>query len=94
MNTKVISESDIQCLDVKPDTVVLIESRDRLDEGRGVQVWALRALPPFVAAEAPAQATDVFTYVVVVDDPDNTETQDRVRKACEARLRAYRPFPR
>lgn len=88
MGFQVIDEADIASLVIRPDTVVLVESRERAALGSGIEVWALRALPPFVLATNDAPVTVVHTYVVVVNDPDDASARDRVRTACHERVQA------
>ncbi len=88
MGFQVIDEADIASLEMKSDTVVLVESRDRAALGSGIEVWALRALPPFVSAATDVPVTVVHTYVVAVDDPEDASARERVRTACHERLKA------
>lgn len=87
MTTQVIEEVEIAELFIRHDTVVFLETREKAAEGRGIQVWSFRAIQRFQHREADAEVVPTQNYVVIVSDPEDEATQDRVRMAFYGRIR-------
>lgn len=75
----VIKEADIPTTDLKPFTQALLVRPGERDSG--VPVWAPNLMASFYSASAPAKVFVSRTLLVEVDDPDDQQTIDRVRKA-------------
>lgn len=85
----IIEEAEISTMEVRANVAVFVETRSRADNGTGIEVWALRVIPPFVSPDSPADATAETQIVVIVDDPNNKDTQQRIRNACHDRYRKF-----
>ena len=86
MAIKVIEESDISGIELLEETVVFVETRERAAEGSGVQVWSRYVLPPFGSEYMALEPPTRIEYIVIVEDPDDIETQRRVTDACRAHV--------
>ncbi|RQA03543.1 hypothetical protein IPC506_19565 [Pseudomonas aeruginosa] len=70
-----LSSTDVQCF----DDVLLVKNADDLS---GVAVFHARDIAKFYGATAEAEVTESKQLLVVVNDPDDPETAERVRVAC------------
>lgn len=60
--------------------------KDRVDDGNSIPVWAIDSKSPFFE-QLGARPIENWTDVLIdVEDPNSTETVDRLKRAIEARL--------
>lgn len=77
---KVITEGQLPTIEVwRFDDVLLVA--DENDQS-GVEVFHARKLAKLYGANAEAEIQEAKQLLVVVDNPDDPETIDRVRVAC------------
>ncbi|HBO2681616.1 hypothetical protein [Pseudomonas aeruginosa] len=77
---KVITEVELSSTDVwRFDDVLLVKNADDLS---GVAVFHARKIAKLYGATAEAEVTETKQLLVVVNDPDDPETAERVRAAC------------
>lgn len=70
-----LSSTDVQCF----DDVLLVKNADDLS---GVTVFRARKIARFYGAADESEVIESKQLLVVVNDPDDPETADRVRSAC------------
>lgn len=77
---KVILESELPSTDIRHyEEVLAVKSVDSTD---GIGVWQVKKMADFYRAETEARVTERTQLLIVVPDPDDEETIDRLRQAC------------
>ncbi|MCF5652683.1 hypothetical protein GIV49_24455 [Pseudomonas syringae] len=81
---KAISESEIETFDLKPFHE--ISAMKSADDFRGVEIYSAKRMPPFVSSHSESPPSETNYLVVVVDNPDDPETIERLKKKVLARI--------
>ena len=79
MSKKVISEAQLNQIDIKKIDEVLLASTPQ--DNSGVLVFSWPRMAPMVSSLTEGVASERRQLIVLVDDPDDTATQDRVKRA-------------
>ncbi|MFV3368452.1 hypothetical protein ACNFH5_09745 [Pseudomonas sp. NY15435] len=88
---KVITEAELSSTDVRQfHDVLLVKSPDDLS---GVEIFHVRVMAKLYGATAEAEVIESKQLLVVVQDPDDPETADRIRVACAEALSNRRAVP-
>jgi len=75
---KVISESEVETVDLKRFHEVLAVASP--DDISGVAIYVSPRLAPFVHPSTPAVTTDTNYLLIVVENPDDPETIERLKR--------------
>ncbi len=75
-----IKEAELHTINIKLVDEVLVAGPD--EEFSAIEVWKARRIGEFYDANTPAKANEHRQVVVVVDDPEDEKTQDRIRSKC------------
>lgn len=75
-----IKEADLDKISLKMVDEVLVAGSD--EEFSGIEVWKARRIGELYDASTPAKVNERRQVVVVVDDPEDEQTQDRIRSKC------------
>ena len=79
MSKQVISEAQLNQVDLKKIDEVLLASTPQ--DNSGVLVFSWPRMAPMVSSLTEGVASDWRQLIVVVDDPDDTVTQERVKRS-------------